>query len=59
MLFRSPMNKFRIFYGNDSASCRFVQCLKQEDNMPMLVVPLLIDIPFLIGGGYFVIKAFH
>ena len=53
------MNKFRIFYGNDSASCRFVQCLKQEDNMPMLVVPLLIDIPFLIGGGYFVIKAFH
>jgi len=27
--------------------------------MPMLVVPLLIDIPFLIGGGYFIIKAFH
>jgi len=27
--------------------------------MPVLVIPLLVGIPVLIGGGYFLIKAFH
>jgi len=27
--------------------------------MPILIVPLLIGIPVLIGGGYFIIKAFQ
>jgi len=27
--------------------------------MPVLLVPLLIGVPVLIGGGYFIIKAFH
>jgi len=27
--------------------------------MPVLVIPLLVGIPVLIGGGYFIIKAFH
>lgn len=27
--------------------------------MPVLIVPLLIGIPVLIGGGYFIIKAMH
>jgi len=27
--------------------------------MPVLFVPLLIGIPVLIGGGYFIIKAFQ
>jgi len=27
--------------------------------MPVFVVPLLIGVPILIGGGYFIIKAFH
>jgi len=27
--------------------------------MPVLVIPLLVGIPVLIGGGYFLINAFH
>jgi hypothetical protein len=30
-----------------------------EVPMPVLLVPLLIGVPVLIGGGYFIIKAFH
>ena len=30
-----------------------------EATMPILIVPLLIGIPVLIGGGYFIIKAFQ
>ena len=28
-------------------------------SMPVFVIPLLVGIPVLIGGGYFIIKAFH
>ena len=32
---------------------------KLEATMPVFVIPLLVGIPVLIGGGYFIIKAFH
>jgi hypothetical protein len=35
--------------------------LKQQrsNTMPVLLVPLLVGIPVLIGGGYFIVKAFN
>lgn len=36
------------------------ECLKartMEVRMPAFVIPVLIGVPVLIGGGYFIIKA--
>jgi hypothetical protein len=40
-------------------SVNATKCLTKETIMPVFVVPLLIGIPVLIGGSYFIIKVFH
>jgi hypothetical protein len=44
-----------------SAQARYItgSRFQRRTTMPVLVIPILIGIPVLLGGGYFIIHALH
>jgi hypothetical protein len=57
-LFHQPTNKFFRNFNRIAALFRFEKDEQQEKTMPLLL-PLLIGVPVVLVGGYWIVHSIH